>query len=377
MVKTPTLLVAAFVVLLAPRLANAEPPPSPSPEEPASAPEAAPALHHAPLMTARASEDVPVAAALERPDRIRRALLVWTGGGGSGEVEFQRSSGIEYPYVAVIPGTSVAGRLAYAIELETVDGARVPVFATRAEPHPVTILDSPGDAREAALLARLGGRRSVVAGSGEFVHFGSVDADVLVPSPAGGAALERRSVRDQYYRVEGSYTYRLLGTISEFGIRAGVVRGRSLVPGEVDPSKYEVGLNYRAPRARLRLEDWLHVDGELLTSVTEVGFSVGGGGAVLLGDPYGSKLVLGGESIQVFGSRGYSRLDLVANRTLTVSPTVEVTTMPHADRAGVRLLTDVGFELGRGLRLDLRGGYQARTFQRGGPSLGGALSYAF
>lgn len=89
--------------------------------------------------------------------------------------------------------------------------------------------------------------------------------------------------------------------MSEFGIRAGIVRGQSLVRRESDPSKYEVGLNYGAPRIRLRAEDWLHVEGELLTSVTEVGFAVGGGGAVLLGDPYGSKLVLGLEGIQVFG----------------------------------------------------------------------------
>jgi len=165
--------------------------------------------------------------------------------------------------------------------------------------------------------------------------------------------------------------------VSEFGIRAGVVRGESLVPGETDPSKYKVGLNYGAPRVRVRAADWLHIEGELLTSVTEVGFSVGGGGALLLGDAYGSKMVLGFETIQVFGTRGYTRLDLVATKRLMLSPTIEVTNMPHADHGGVRLLGDATVDLGKGFSASVRGGYQARSFDRGGPSAGGGLAYAF
>lgn len=321
----------------------------------------APALHHAPVVTAHLGEDVPIGAAVDRPDRLKRALLVWKGGGGAGEVEFQRSSSAALPYVAVIPGASVRGtKLAYAIELETTSGERLPAFASRADPYEVTVLDGAEDAREDAYLRRLGGRRSVAQTSGEYVNFGTTDG-----------------VRDQYYRIEGSYTYRLLGTVSEFGIRAGAVRGTSLVPGESDPGKYDVGLNYGAPRIRIRADDWLHFEGEFLTSVTEVGFSVGGGGAVIFGDAYGSKLVLGGEAIQVFGSRAYSRLDVVASRFLTLSPIVEVTNMPHADRAGVRLVGEAGVDVGAGFRVDLRGGWAARSFDSGGPSFGGGLAYAF
>jgi hypothetical protein len=235
------------------------------------------------------------------------------------------------------------------------------------------VLDAPEDAREAALLSRLGGRRSVVHAGGDFVSFGTSTGDVRL---ADGST-ERRNVKDQYYRVEGSYTYRLLGVVSEFGMRVGVIRGRSLVPNETDPGRYDVGLNYGAPRIRLRIDDWFHIEGESLISVTEVGFSMGGGGAVILGDAYGSKLTIGGEGIEVFGARGYTRLDVVASRVLTVAPIVEVTSMPHAEHAGVRLLGETQFNLGGGFRLDLRGGYQARSFERGGPSLGGGLAYAF
>ena len=362
-------LAALLSLLLAAREARAdEAPPPKAPEDAAP-----PSLHHAPVVTAHPGEDVTIGASLDHPERLRRAMLVWRGDGGEGEAQFARSGSADRPYVAVIPGSFVRGdRLAYAVELETADGTRVEAFATRAAPHPVTVLEGTDDARESAELTRLGGRRSVVQASGELVSFGDVDA--VVRTPNGD---ERRSVRDQYWRTEAAFTYRLLGVVSEFGLRAGAVRGTSLVSGEVDPGRYDVGLNYGAPRVRLRLGEWLHVEGELLTSVTEIGFSMGGGGAVLLGDPYGSKVVVGAEAIQVFGERVFTRLDLVASRRLVVAPLVEVTNMPHADRAGVRLVGEVGIDLGRGLRLDLRGGYQARTFAQGGPSLGGGLAYAF
>jgi len=339
----------------------------------ARADEEPPAIHHAPRSTARLGEDLDLTASIDRADKVKRALLVYQSEGANGEVEFARSSDKDRPYVAVIPGAAVKPMLAYAIEVETTNGERVPVYATRAQPHPVTVLDTAEDAREGALLSRLGGRRSVVEAGGEYVSFGTSSGDVRKPD----GTLDHRAVNDQYYRAEASYTYRLLGTISEFGMRAGVVRGTSLVPNEPDPDKYHVGLNYGAPRVRVRLVDWFHVEGELLISVTEVGFSTGGGGAIILGDAYGSKLTIGGEGIDVFGGRGYTRLDVVANRWLTVAPIVEVTTMPHAETAGVRLLGDLGLNLGAGFRVNARGGYQARSFDRGGPTLGGGLAYAF
>ncbi|MEA2753003.1 MAG: hypothetical protein QOI41_7146, partial [Myxococcales bacterium] len=179
----------------------------------AAAPEPTPipALHHAPQVTARAAEDITIGAVVDRPDRVKRALLVFAGGGTHGEVEFARSSEGELGYVAIIPATAVRGDLAYSIELETTTGEQLPVFATRGAPHHVVVLDSSEDRREAALLAKLHGRRSVVQSSGEYASFGSTTASVAVP----GGAPQTRTVADKFYRVEGSYTYRLLGTVSE------------------------------------------------------------------------------------------------------------------------------------------------------------------
>ena len=54
-----------------------------------------------------------------------------------------------------------------------------------------------------------------------------------------------------------------------------------------------------------------------------------------------------------------------------------MTGMPHAESAGVRLLGEARVDLGKGFGLVGRGGYQARTFNRGGPTLGAGLSYSF
>ena len=348
--------------------------------QPAAATQPAPALgepriHHGPVSVAQAGHDVHIRAEIEEPHRIKRAILYVSAPNASSprEVLFQRAP--TGPYVAVVPGLDVRPPgFAYAIELELVDGTRVAAFATRARPFRVAVPPDLEDARERALLTRLDGRRSVVSASGEYVLFGRTAATVVDPDTG---LTEQRDIRDQYYRVESGYTYRPLGTVAEFSIRIGVVRGRSVVPGETDADKFDVGLNYGSPSVRFRLADQFHLETELLTSVTEVGFSVGAGGALLVGDVYGSHLTFGVESVQTFGTRFFSRMTISAGDSLQVTPIIEVTDMPHADRFGVRLLTEVGTSLGSGVHLAARGGYQARTFTSGGPSAAAIVSYAF
>jgi len=375
-VRRAALLGVAAVVLMAPRVALADDSPA---ETPAATPRAAtlspsPTVHHVPLSTAAEHEALTITATIERPDLVSRAVLVYYSEGRVREVDFARSTSPSAPYIAVIPGEHVVRpHVAYAIEIVRTDGRRVAAFATRAAMQPVEVVGNYMDSREEALLTRLHGRRFVVTAGGQYASFGPTTATITGPT----GAQTHLGITDNFYQVEGEFTYRLLRTVSEFGIRVGVLRGTSVVPDATSSSGLNVGLNYGAPWVRLRATDWLHFEGELLTSVTEVGFSVGGGGSVIMGDPYASNLTLGFESIQVFGTRGYSRFQARALSWLTVAPMIEVTTMPHADSAGVRLLMDLGFDLGRGFTLVARGGYQARSFASGGPAAGGFLSYAF
>jgi hypothetical protein len=379
--RTAALLTAAL--LSAPRLLHAQADqtaPAPEPTPAAAPAERMPGLHHAPVSVATAHEDLLVSADITFPERVRRAVLLYRSGEEPAfrAVEFRRSH--DGPYVAVIPGAHVEWpALAYTIEMEDTDGRRRAVFASRKEPFSVLVPEDLMDVRERVLDQRLGGLRSVFSASADYVSFGS-----------SGAALEdstgtitRQSVDDRYYRIEGSYTYRPLRIITEFSVRVGVVRGKAPVPlreplpGQSESERFDVGLNYGAPRVRFRVHDLVHMEGEVLSSVTEVGFSWGGGGALLLGDPYGTKLTLGFESIQTFGNRFYSRMDVAAAPGLHLAPIVEVTNMPSADRYGVRLLGEVGIDVGGGFSFAARGGYQAREAASGGVALGTTLAYAF
>ncbi len=361
--------------------ARADAPPEPTPAADSSAPSVRPHISHAPVSTSPAGKALVVRATIEHPHLVRRALFVYRLDGQTQfrEVEFLRAS--DGPSAATVPASDVqAPALAYTIELEDLEGKRHTVFASRQRPHTVQVPEALMDLRERALLERLGGRRSVVATSAEFVLFGDSVADVRDPATGN---VTKQDVSDRYYRIEASYTYRMLRHVTEFSVRAGVVRGNSPVPlrdplpGQSEDERFDVGLNYGGPTVRVRAHDAIHLEAEVLTSVTEVGFSWGGGGAVLLGDPYGSKLTLGFESIETFGTRFFSRVDLAATDTLTLAPVVEVTNMPSADRYGLRLLGEVGMNVGQGLHVALRGGYQARDAASGGPSIGGRLSYAF
>ena len=82
-------LVSLLVLALLGSAATAHADPAPAP---ALAETAAPALHHAPIVTAPLAQQISVDALVDRPDRLKRALLVFRGGGTHGEVEFERSS---------------------------------------------------------------------------------------------------------------------------------------------------------------------------------------------------------------------------------------------------------------------------------------------
>jgi hypothetical protein len=333
-----------------------------------------PELHHAPISNARAAQPLQVLADFGHPEALARAVLLHREAGESAyhEVPFQRGA---QSYLAVIGPESVRdGGLSYAIELELPDGQRLPGFASREHPFEVQVQLDEEEAAEKAALQRVHGLRSTARVSGEWVTFGK--STRLLAGPAPDAAPVSQSVDDHYYRLEASYAYRPLRTISEFGVRLGLVRGTSPHTNG-DSGEKEVGLNYAAPWVTLRMVDGVHLGGHLVTGVTEVDFSMGAGAELTFGDPYGGNLSLGFESIQGFGSRFFTKVDIVMSDRLMLSPIIEATNMPNADEYGVRLLAQLGAQLSQSFRISALGGYQARNAVSGGPSLGLASELSF
>lgn len=372
----------------------AAPKAAPAPTEQPAVPTMAPApiapsprLYHAAVYSAPPSEPLEIKATFEYAQLIRQAVVVLkTAAGAERIVEFKRGDGEQY--VALVPGDLMkAPGISYAIEIEDAKGTRIAAFASRAAMHPVTVIEDITDTRERALLARLGGRRSIITIGGEYVGFGENEGTQAIPCGANQTTCAAGEqvipiVNENFYRIDAGYTYRSLRTVSEFGFRLGVLRGRSLKPlSTYQADQYEVGLNFGAARVRFRILDLWQVEGELLTSITELGFSSGFNLATHIGDPYGTKLILGFERLGLtgvtFGNRVYSRIDIVAGSRLLVSPIVEITDMPNARTFGVRLIGEVSIKIAGGFSAQVRGGYQARRFDSGGPGLGGSLSYSF
>lgn len=337
-----------------------------------------PRLLHAPVTVTEAHRHVLIYADIVDPELMKKAIVVYqpSGGGALRSVDLLRSP--KYAgYVAEIPASDViAPSLGYTIELELSDGTRVSAFATRDRMHRIAVAEDYLDLREAALAKRISGRRSVVSAEAEFVSFGQSTG--FVSSSASG--IRAATLSDQYYRAEAAYTFRPLKVVTEFSARLGVLRGQSPVPFGTAPGDhgmFDVGLDYIAPSVRLRLTDDIHADLEFLTGLTEERFRVGALSRLLIGDPYGSKLVLGVQGIDGFGMRFWSRVDIAANDRLMVSPVIEATNFPHADAYGVRLLLEVAVDLGSGFAAVAGGGYQARQATSGGPSAELAFRYAF
>ncbi len=345
---------------------------TPTAPMPPAKPGPMPRVYHAAVYSAPPSESLDIKVSFAHPELIRQAVVVMeTAAGAERIIAFKRSDASVY--VATVPAELMkAPGFSYAIEIEHVNGSRIAAFASRALKHPVTIIEDITDTRERALLARLGGRRSILSVGGEYVGFGQNVSNRAIP--CGEKQLECKADEDytptideHYYRVEAGYTYRSLRTVSEFGFRLGVLRGRSLKPLTVyESDKYDVGLNFGAARVRFRLLDLWQVEGELLTSITEEGFSSGFNIATHIGDPYGTKLILGFERLGLtgvtFGNRIFSRMDIVSGSRLLVSPIIEITDMPNARTFGVRLLAELSVKISDGFSEQLRGGYQERKF---------------
>jgi hypothetical protein len=68
-------------------------------------------------------------------------------------------------------------------------------------------------------------------------------------------------------------------------------------------------------------------------------------------------------------------MELGVHPRVRIAPVIEITNMPHANQYGVRLLGEAMVDLGKGLGFSLRGGYQARKFDSGGPGVGAGLDY--
>ncbi|MBA3463744.1 MAG: hypothetical protein H0T46_27555, partial [Deltaproteobacteria bacterium] len=255
-------------------------------------------------------------------------------------------------WVAVVPATAV---IAPGVEYYLVAGTD-PVFASPQWPHTIPVHASDTEQRRTRDLTRIDSKRSRVAGSFEWVDYGT-------------RTIGNQKLVDRYYRVDAAFSYRLLAYPLE-ELRVGYtqllgdteVGDTTMCPNPAQPCTAQAGYKVGGWfELGLGPVEGVRLDGRLLVMATQSGFKVGGRIEGRLGVLEGSHVAMGVESMADVGINGYFRLGWGTVPGLPMAATVEITNMPDADRpTGVRLYYDIARTVAPGVRLGLRAGYAAR-----------------
>lgn len=319
--------------------------------------------------------DVTIAFEIRDPQQAGAVFVhVLTSGKEAEPIEALRGA---HAYEAVIPKELLAPPgFSYFVTERMADGSERPVFADVAGPHPVRVTRPPDQEAELRRLDARDGQRSQVILAGEYVDFGDRTLDQGV------------DVHDRYYRLEAGYAYSFLTSIETIRLTLVRVRGQAADWSEA-PSTFEAeggdvvvdasrpGIDYGRAEVTYLANDSLRFRGSLLLGASQRGFEYGAGGSVIGGDPNAMSLELGVERITTLGATARLRLGFAALPRVPMGATIEVSSFPTGDDAGVRLLYDVGYRFGPITKVSLRGGYQGRTSVTGGPAFGGTFEYGF
>jgi hypothetical protein len=320
-----------------------------------------PSVYHVPIAEAETGSDLVIVADVARGWSDTLELRYRGAGTGSWKVaEFERTS--ETRYRAEIPAEVVAPpALEYYIA-----SPGGPHFASAADPHPVQVSPPEKEVRIARELERYDHRRARIRVAGEIVDFGS-------------RTINGETVRDDYYRLEVDFTYRVLALPLRafrlgFTQLLGDTPADQLGDGSCPDDQCEVSAGFRVggfAELQWRLTDVVGVDTRMLIQATPDGFGFGGRGELRFGDETRSHFALGGEAITEVGTSFFVRLGWATVPRFPMAATVALTDYPSAHRAhGVRLIYDVAYELGYGIRAGGRIGYQARDEGIGGVTSG-------
>lgn len=336
-----------------------------------------PRLHHVPVAELAPGAAAEVAATIDRGWDGRVELRYRALGEARWHAAvFERVDGDRY--VATVPASAARPP---GLEYFIASPGRAH-FASAEAPHRVYVFADPDAALHARELERADGRRARVRLAAELVDFGT---RTITDTRTG----TDHRVSDRYYRLDADFSYRVL-RFPLRGLRFGFTRlvgttpvtGRGDGPcaeGGSDPCERAAG--FRAggwSELRWRLTDVVGLDTRALIQATPSGFGFGGRAELRFGDDFGTHVALGGEAISEVGSSAYFRLGWDTVPRLPMAATIELSDYPSSHRdPAVRLLYDLSYDTGVGLRVGGRVGYQARDHGIGGPAGGVHASLDF
>jgi len=353
-----------LVLALSPAVALADEPP----------PRAA--VAHVPPGQAPSDRPLVLRMDLVHPDQIDHVDVHWRAGGRGAYRIARVRRGANGPspdgaWAAVIrrPRAGV-DQIQYWITLTERGGATREVFAQAARPHVVVVQPTPDDAQETADLAHRSGQRLDLVAGGEWVDFGGRDNEAgALCGPDAGATCS-----DQWYTLFAAVRYHFLRRVRSVGVRVERLRGTTTRAVE----EKRVGLVAATADVEIRLGESVSLSLLGILGANEEAVQPGGGASLSFGAGEPTQLDVG---LRGIADVGWTLDAWMRWRTIRHTPLgagLEITTLPgNDDDAAVRLLAEVGRELGRHVTVTLRGGYGARDLSAGGVSLGGQVQVAF
>ncbi len=263
-------------------------------------------------------------------------------------------------FVARIPGAHVApGLFEYYVVAEEGRTVRAQ-FGTPAEPYRVHVLPSSSAVTLQRELLRTNRQRAYFAARADYLQPGGTDMPL------------------QRYTL--SFGYRILRALHgiEFGL--GLVRGAEIV------DRRNIGLNYGWGELQLQLHEWAYLDLRLFLGIGGVGFELGGGATLIVGNRYGTHASVAIDAITHVGFELVTKLETDTLRFARLATLIIFTTLPGEGSAAptdgggltaIELCGEIGVPLGSHLLVTARAGWGARTPTQGGPVLGLRAAYGF
>ena len=336
--------------------------------DPKQAQRTSPRVLHAPFASTPADEPRRVLANITGAYRLAETVLRYRRQGEAkwrGAI-FQRAEG--GGWAAVIPaGDLSAGVLEYYIASRLAgspaDAPEILHFASPAQPQAVEIVGDDEARWRRALLAMHLGNHSRFQLTSEYADFGT------------RALKDGTNLRDYFYRVEGDYTYRILGWAYSIRIGAGLLKGDTWKPDDVDPALrapvgHNVGLKYGFAELRFRFGRLVRFDLRATLGAGPEHFDGGAGAQLLIGHDPGTHFALGVDGVSSIGFRSWLRLAWNTVPRVPMSFTIEALNFPDDRTVGGRVLLGAGYRFHRHFSVTGQLGYGTRDFRIGGLQAG-------
>ena len=278
---------------------------------------------HVPPISAQAGEPIRLRGALSAHWRVKRLFAVVTLKGRSKEIDFitSRQSGM----VATIPGEWVERGLAYAVLSLDEVGVTRSHFASREDPHPISLVGYSQTVTQKRQLARFGGQRSQFTIAAQALRYGRRYQD---PNDLGGDFPITDAGSDNLWKTPSvSLSPSTCCMTSASGLASCAVNPATVnqTPIHADDAP---GVNYGYSEINLELHRWFSVGGRLILGANTVGFTMGGAGIARIGDIAGTHASAELETIGNVGSRTDLRFTWVTVPNMPMALGIEFTDWP-------------------------------------------------